>query len=538
MNWNAPSSLTARNLIPSSNNQNQGGVQSFPYDGFMNQVSVPSSTGFGSMAPTRNTLPSIKAAGNRTPSPWNIPSDQTVLPLETRVPNSPPPLKRRRIEPNETLPSRHASSHVEVATTRVSSPVVKTEELPIAVSTSALRNPKPPLTPVRVKLEPCTVSPPPPDPPRRAVRSGSKRYFPVPHDCTRMDPNFAANRRSWAYRECAILRGLGLRVEKFFFRQALPPLIYYLFYLPPRRDDGMVIEWTSADEVWLDTLRPVRERSRRTEPEGREIIDVDAEPSDPTPLPPPSFAITTPSVPTDREEMSTTSSHDSNTIAVSADVSLVDQVEEIGAISAEDSASNLASVAAFSVDGVEEMVVDDEVTQNQCMPSEEEQKHLHQLSLDFIRKYILTFDRDRESLASAYAEDAVISFRDNNFACLTHFTFKRTRSSQSKNTMPKLPALQAFRFAARDGAIDVDYDIVVLEPQPDAPDGVVMMSVHGQLVSPDEQTLAIDQTFVLRRNSTTIDDWPLVAVLHQMVVRDTPWVHWTGTLEELTRNIA
>jgi len=186
---------------------------------------------------------------------------------------------------------------------------------------------------------------------------------------------------------------------------------------------------------------------------------------------------------------------------------------------------------------VEDMDVDDEITQNQRMLSEEEQKHLHQLSLDFIRKYILTFDRDRESLASAYAEDAVISFRDNNFACLTHFTFKRTRSSQSKNTMPKLPALQAFRFAGREGAIDVDYDIVALEPQPDTPDGIVMMSVHGQLVGPDEQTLALDQTFVLRRDSTTIDDWPLVAVVHQMVVRDTPWVRWTGTLDELTRNI-
>jgi hypothetical protein len=83
--------------------------------------------------------------------------------------------------------------------------------------------------------------------------------------------------------------------------------------------------------------------------------------------------------------------------------------------------------------------VDDDVTpapeveeEQPALTVEEEQEQLQQLSLDFIKRYILTFDRDRDALAAAYAEDAIVSFRDNNFACPTHFTFQRTRvGSQS-----------------------------------------------------------------------------------------------------------
>jgi hypothetical protein len=66
--------------------------------------------------------------------------------------------------------------------------------------------------------------------------------------------------------------------------------------------------------------------------------------------------------------------------------------------------------------------------------------------------------------------------------------------------MPKLPALQNFRFSPRTGTIDLDYDSVVLEGELDAPTKV-MLSVNGELFGiNDERRLAIDQTFVLRRN--------------------------------------
>jgi hypothetical protein len=107
--------------------------------------------------------------------------------------------------------------------------------------------------------------------------------------------------------------------------------------------------------------------------------------------------------------------------------------------------------------------------------------------------------------------------------------------------MPKLPALQNYRFAPRAGEFYIDYDTVVLEPTTDAPTGKVMLGVHGQLVGiADERAqMGLDQVFVLRRNVGVGGSvsgngaWPLVAISHQMVVRDTPWVRWTGTLDEL-----
>ncbi|KAJ7136148.1 hypothetical protein C8R44DRAFT_976835 [Mycena epipterygia] len=437
-----------------------------------------------------------------------------------RDPRSPPPLKRRRI--NE--------------------PVIKTEEPPAVLPprlpsppAPPLRVPSPPSTPAHIKLEPRTPSPPPADPPRRAVTAGSKRYFPVPPGCTRANPDFVANRRKWAQRECTVLRALGLRVHKFFFR-----------------DDGMVIEWTSAEPVWFDTLRPVHVRPAPAE---HEIIDVDAEdtPAEPDPPPEPvleiidldaepSNASTDPDPPPSPPPVAL-SRHSSPPIAlppaassppgfVAAAVEDEQVAPEDGQMAPEQqTAPEEERIAAGDEQMLEDAQIDPEEEQ---MSPEEEQAQLQQLSLEFIQEYILTFDRDRAALASAYAEDAIFSFRDNNFACPTHFTFQRARpSQQSKSTMPKLPALQSYRFSPHGGVIDVDYDTVVLEPTLEVP-AMVMLSVHGQLVAPDARTLAIDQSFILRRNvGSGAEAWPLVAISHQMVVRDTPWVRLAGTLDGL-----
>jgi hypothetical protein len=131
-------------------------------------------------------------------------------------------------------------------------------------------------------------------------------------------------------------------------------------------------------------------------------------------------------------------------------------------------------------------------------------------------RYILTFDSDRTSLAAAYTEDAIFSFRDTNFAQPSHFTFQRTRPSlvnsssssspllyssdlrHPESTMPKLPALAGFRFSPAGGSIDLDYDTVVLDPPP----ARVLLSVHGQLIGPGARALGIDQSFVLQRSAS------------------------------------
>ncbi|KAJ7442526.1 hypothetical protein B0H11DRAFT_2251414 [Mycena galericulata] len=431
-------------------------------------------------------LPSIsrvsEASSNiHTASPLLNRAHHTTPPEQTtaRDLNSPPPNKRRRLD----------------------EPVIKTEELPSIIqprsptprtrspTTAVPRGTTPPPTPVHVKHEPRTPSPPPADPPRRTATSGSKRYFPVPPDCTRRNPEFQDNRRKWARRECVILRDLGLHIEKFFFR-----------------DDGMVIEWTSAEPVWFDTLRPVRARPRAPPPVTHEIIDVDEESSDAPsqPIAPPAPRPPSPSV---------------------------------SVISVPSSPIPVPSPPNPPGEDV------DIPTQSEPLTPEEQQAQLQQLSLDFIQKYILMFDSDRSSLASAYSEDAIFSFRDNNFACPTHFTFQRARPAQSKsssgNSMPKLPALQNYRFSPHGGMIELDFDTVALEPQLDAP-AKVMLSVHGQLVDPDQRTIGIDQSFVLQRDERGAkgdDAWPLVAISHQMVVRDTPWVHWKGSLDGLIHRI-
>ncbi|KAJ7770636.1 hypothetical protein B0H16DRAFT_1516138 [Mycena metata] len=394
-----------------------------------------------------------------------------------RVPDSPPPAKRRRISPAPAVKIEEAPALLQ------SPPRAQMSPPPVLCSS-------PPSTPpVRVKLEARTPSPPPSDPVRRAVRSGSKRYFPVPAKCGKRlpgtnnpNPDFVANRRKWAKAECAVLRDLGLKVEKIFFR-----------------DDGMVIEWTSDVDVWLDNLRPVQERPRTAIAAGQDIIDVDAD--DPDPIPPPHPRPQTPA-----------------------------------ARSASPIALPSSPPPAHSAADAQEVQV------HVPLSIEEDTAQLLQLSIEYIKKYITTFDADRGAVAGAYTADAIVSFRDNNFACPTHFTFQRAAGrGGAKRTMPKLPALQNYRFSPAGRVIDVDYDTVALESEVERPTKI-MLNVHGQLVgvggSDEGRMLAIDQAFVLRRPSGDeqadgVDAWPLLAMSHLMVVRDTPWVHWTGTLDAL-----
>ncbi|KAJ7637040.1 hypothetical protein FB45DRAFT_908068 [Roridomyces roridus] len=347
------------------------------------------------------------------------------------VSRSLPPLARQR--PVEVLSKAPVASASKAPVSRTfnSPPLSKRRRLDtdVPVTIKCEPPPSPYYTPSSAPLAPL--------PPRRSVTSGSKRYFPVPDICKRDNAQYQDNRRNWMLRECANLRTLGLRVVKYFFR-----------------DDGMVLEWTSAEPVWLDTLRPVHPRNP-TPP--HEIIDVDAESPPPSVPDRPVSVISVPSSPTP-----------------------------------------------------------------EVISPEAEQERLHQLGIEFLLKYISTFDNDRSSLAAAYSEDAIFSFRDNNFASADHFTFQRPRLAHSKSNMPKLPALQNYRFAPQDNEIVLDYDTVVQECMVDTPPRVIL-TVYGQLVGPDQRTLGIDQW----------TDWPLLAISHHMVVRDKPWVHWKGTWEKL-----
>ncbi|CAK5272131.1 unnamed protein product [Mycena citricolor] len=347
------------------------------------------------------------ASGPQLPSPHGA----------SFAPRTPPPAKRRRVQERE----------VEEAPTSLNSPRRSVQFKSEPGSLSPLRTPSPTN---QVKSEPRSPSPPPSSSlPHRAVRSGLKRYFPIPPDCERQDVNYLENRRRWARREGSILKDLRLKVERVLFR-----------------DDGLVIEWSSEEDVWLDTLRPVNERAM-------EVID------------------------------------------------LVDDNED------------------------SDVVADVEPLATNSDSHPEPPADLIALTLEFVKRYISIFDHDRSAVGKLYARDAVFSFRNNNFAHPVHFTFRRKGLSQSR--MPKLPVLERYRYSSTaDGEVDVDYDIVLEGSN-------VVLTLYGELVDPDGRRLASEQAFVLMRTDSDSSEWPLVVVSHIMVIRDTPWVRWQGTIESL-----
>jgi hypothetical protein len=105
--------------------------------------------------------------------------------------------------------------------------------------------------------------------------------------------------------------------------------------------------------------------------------------------------------------------------------------------------------------------------------------------------------------------------------------------------------LPSYKFCLRDGASEIHYDVVSLDGQAG---GGVLVTVHGALSRADtnvelagkseyDHVVAVDQSFVLHQKGADDDwkevedtggtegkemqsRWPLVAVSHQMVVRD------------------
>ncbi|KAF7323839.1 NTF2 domain-containing protein [Mycena kentingensis (nom. inval.)] len=393
-----------------------------------------------------------------------------------------PPQKRRHNDADSAAP--HNRSFLPPPT-RIK---IEDEDV-VIVSASTSR-----LSTAPVKREYRSPSPPP----RSKGTAGSKRYFPVPYNCTRNDPNWVANRRDWVQRELKVLKNLGLQVVKSFFR-----------------DDGMVLEWTSKREVWLDTLLPVRAES----PEDM-VLDSD---DDIQEIPPP--------VP----RMSTEEPEEPHSPVYSPTLSTVDPVDVVEVPNMDDT---------------------DVWSEEELVSFEEEELDFTNLALDFLRKYITTFDENRVSLLEAYAPDAAFSFRDTDFARLTNSKHKKSDPG-FKRAITKPPGLDGFTFRnPSTGEVNVDYDVLVLEPAPEhetfdfdgyrkqsrRPATQLSLSVYGQFEHSDGRTMAMDQAFVLRRlpksrkgKEKASDAWPLVVVAHGMVIRESRRIPWTGGVEDLWR---
>lgn len=83
--------------------------------------------------------------------------------------------------------------------------------------------------------------------------SGSKRYAPLPVECRKSHPNYAAARSAWARKEQQALKRLGLRVVRSFIRfvTVSPSYPSLTSRYRIRREDGMVIDWCVQ---WVDYI--------------------------------------------------------------------------------------------------------------------------------------------------------------------------------------------------------------------------------------------------------------------------------------------
>ncbi|KAK0494948.1 hypothetical protein EDD18DRAFT_1173225 [Armillaria luteobubalina] len=323
--------------------------------------------------------------------------------------------------------------------------------------------------------------------------TGSKRYHPLPPDCQKSHPNWSTNRKHWYKLESKFLKSRGLNILRSFFR-----------------DDGMVIDWSSPVPVWSDTLQPEQSSSS-------------------SPYPPPT--------PKKRRKKSKASKRNFNGIISSEPIILPgpdptpspnDNIDIIS-ITSSDTGNDEPEVI---------IIDDDDSTQPAIqMPTAETfsdvdpRATMESHALQYLKQYVLTFDHDRSLLREAYTENALFSYsivHDKPLSMSEAHLFSGCETS-SNTTLRAGPAdiveaLSSFgkhQFFPRRATLNADYDLLYLG------NDQILLAVHGQVVDPrsdeEDAKVAVDQSFVLCSNEIS-GPWPLVAVSHQMVLRDQAWL--------------
>ena len=176
------------------------------------------------------------------------------------------------------------------------------------------------------------------------------------------------------------------------------------------------------------------------------------------------------------------------------------------------------------------------------LPLSPEDEGLQREALTFLRRYIRLFDRDRAALASAYSHVATFSVTTHDPSSTASRPSPRTVAQRIKqgraDVVTALLAFPAARKFLPEGPRDVEYDVLCLDNKTD----VLLMCYVGETKDQDGNLWACDQRFVLRKKDWDLDDrfvlklrvtvpanvvrstggvWPLVAVSHQMTIRET-----------------
>lgn len=168
---------------------------------------------------------------------------------------------------------------------------------------------------------------------------------------------------------------------------------------------------------------------------------------------------------------------------------------------------------------------------------EDEIARLETAAVEFLRTYIIEYEKDRSSLARAYSRDATFTYRHTR---APKSVTRDTRHAPSEGTQPPseisspirlrqtrlevvlgLLALESHKFSSS-SPITVDHSVVYLGKRI----GVLLVAhcSFGTTDAPSQPVRHITMNFVLREKvheeGSTDRLWPLVAVAHQMMEWD------------------
>lgn len=177
------------------------------------------------------------------------------------------------------------------------------------------------------------------------------------------------------------------------------------------------------------------------------------------------------------------------------------------------------------------------------LPLNPEEESLQSDALTFLRRYIHLFDHDRAALANAYSHVATFSVTTHDPSGTASRASPRTIAQRLRqgraDVVTALLALPASRKFLPEGPRDVGYDVSCLDNQTD----VLLVCYVGETKDSDGKVWACDQRFLLRKKEWDQKDrlvhrscvlvsvtniqirctggvWPLVAVSHQMTIRE------------------
>ncbi|TFY61070.1 hypothetical protein EVJ58_g4738 [Rhodofomes roseus] len=392
-----------------------------------------------------------------------------------------PPRKKRKITPD--IPDLEYPSYSDIV---APSPPSIDPQLP-AASDAIATNVTPPVAgpseaTVKHERSPSPALPSGPVP----VKEGALRCAPIPEACKKGRPGFQEKRRAWVAEKKKYLQKLNIEPVRVFLR-----------------DDGMVIDWSSPIPVMSDTLLPPRPADNATMPCDREsspeIIEID-----------------NPGLPAPPNGASLPRRSTANPIRP-----LISSKED-------DDTDVLPRAIPNNAPARSRWISYQLIPNTSPPPLSAEEAELERGALAFLRNYIRLFDRDRTALVRAYSHVATFSVTTHDPSRPASLPSPRALARRLRqgrtDLLGGLLLLPAGRKFLPEGPRGVKYDVVCLGAENKLE--VLLMCYVEETKDEDGLVWACDQRFVLRKKEWDDVDrstgglWPLVAVSHQMTIRE------------------